>query len=134
MLTLKLHILLNILAPCWCIFTNFYNRDSFDDMIKMRATTLCTFGLLWQGFFWCHDQNKEQQPYANFKTAHFDKYLGSMLTDSHETSITGILSMRWLEWGQQPYTNFKTAHFGKYLRSMLMDFHKTSMTRLLLMG
>ena len=32
--------------------------------------------------------------YANFKTACFVKYLGSMLTDFHETSITGILLMR----------------------------------------
>ena len=32
--------------------------------------------------------------YANFKTALFVKYLGSMLTEFPETSITGILLMR----------------------------------------
>ena len=31
-----------------------------------------------------------QHPYANFKTAHFVKYLSYMLTDFHEISITGI--------------------------------------------
>ena len=35
-----------------------------------------------------------KQPYDNFKTAHFVKYLGSILMDFHETSITGILLMR----------------------------------------
>ena len=56
-----------------------------------------------------------QWPYANFKIAHFIKYLGSMLTDFHDTSITGLLLMRQLKWGHQPYANFKTAHFDKYL-------------------
>ena len=37
MLTSKLHVLLNILAPYWQIFTDFYNRDSFDEMIEMRG-------------------------------------------------------------------------------------------------
>ena len=68
MLISNLHILLNIVAPCWWIF--------------MR--------LLWQGFFWWHDQNKGQQPYAYFKTACFIKYFSSMLIDFHKTSITGI--------------------------------------------
>ena len=66
-----------------------------------------------------------QQPYANFKTAHFAKYLGSMLMDFHKTSITGRDD--WNE-GQQPYVEFKTAHFVKYLGFILTDFHKTSIT------
>ena len=33
----------------------------------------------------------ELQPYANFKTAHFVKYLGSILMDIHKTFITGIV-------------------------------------------
>ena len=37
------------------------------------------------------------KPYANFKTAHFVKYLSSMLTDFHETSRTEILLMRQLK-------------------------------------
>ena len=37
------------------------------------------------------------EPYAYFKTACFVKYFGSMLTDFHETSITGILLMRQLK-------------------------------------
>ena len=37
-------------------------------------------------------QNEGQKPYANFKTACFVKYLGSMLTDFHKTSKTGIFS------------------------------------------
>ena len=68
------------------------------------------------------DWNEGWQPYADFKTAHFDKYLGSMLTDFHETSKTGILLMTWSKWGQQPYANFKTAHFVKYLRSIVDGF------------
>ena len=38
-----------------------------------------------------------QQPYGNIKTAHFVKYLGSMLMNFHETSIIGILLMRLLK-------------------------------------
>ena len=35
MLTSKLHVLFNILAPCWQNFhETFYNRDSFDETIK----------------------------------------------------------------------------------------------------
>ena len=49
--------------------------DSFDEMIKMRGST----------------------PYANFKIVCLVKCLGSMLTDFHETSITGILLMRQLK-------------------------------------
>ena len=37
---------------------DFYNRDSFDEIIKMRVSN---------------------QPYANFKTACFVKYLGYLL-------------------------------------------------------
>ena len=51
---------------------DFYDRDSFDEMIKMRG----------------------QQPYANFKTACFVKYLGSILMDFHKTSLPEILLMR----------------------------------------
>ena len=71
MLTSQLHILLNISALCWLIFTR----------------------CLKQGFFWWDDQNEGQKPYANFKTACFVEYLASMLMDFHETSITGILLM-----------------------------------------
>ena len=53
---------------------DFYNRDSFVETIKMRGNT-----------------------YANFKTAHFVEYLGSMLMDFDETSVTGILLMRLLK-------------------------------------
>ena len=99
MLTSKLHIFLNTPYPCWQIFMKLLQQASFDE------TT-----------------------HANFKTAHFLKYLGSLLMDFHETSITGILLIRQLKWGQQPYANFKTAHFLKYLGSLLMDFHETSIT------
>ena len=34
------------------------------------------------------------KPYAKFKTAHFVKYLSSVMIDFHETSIIGILLMR----------------------------------------
>ena len=74
-----------------------------------------------------------KHPYANFISAHFVKYLDSMLMDFHETSITGILLMRWSQWGVQPNANFKTAHFAKYLSSMSMDFHETSIPRIPLM-
>ena len=47
-----------------------------------------------EGFCWQDDQNEGQQPYASCKTICFVKYLGSFLTDFHETSITGILLMR----------------------------------------
>ena len=47
-----------------------------------------------QGFCCQDDQNEGYHPYANFKTAHFVKYLSSMLTEFHETSIAGILLMR----------------------------------------
>ena len=50
-----------------------------------------------QGFCCKDDQNEGQQPYANFKTVLFGKYLSSMLMDFHETSITGILLMRQLK-------------------------------------
>ena len=63
---------------------------------------------------------------------HFLKYLGSMLTDCHETSLTGILLIRQLKWGAKPYAYFTTAHFVEYLSSMLMDFHETSITGILL--
>ena len=54
-------------------FHDFHNRDSFDEAIKMR----------------------DNNPILHFKTACFVKYLGSMLIDFDETSITGILLMRW---------------------------------------
>ena len=72
----KLHVLLNISAPCWWIFMTF----------------------LYQGCFWWDDQNEGWQPYANFKTACFVEYLSSMLINFHETSTTGILLMRQLKW------------------------------------
>ena len=75
MLTSKLHVLLNILALCWHIFTR----------------------LLKQGFFCWDNQNEGQKPYANFKTAHFVEYLSSMLMDFHKTSIMGILLIRLLK-------------------------------------
>ena len=47
------------------------NKGSVAKMIKMRGKN-----------------------FANFKNAHFVKYLGSMLMYFHETSITWILLMR----------------------------------------
>ena len=38
--TSKLHILLNILLHVDRFSQNFYNRDSFDDMIEMRGNNL----------------------------------------------------------------------------------------------
>ena len=75
-----------------------------------------------------------QQCYSNFKAACFVKYLSSMLTDFHKTSITGILVMRWSKWGATALCYFKTAHFVKYLCSMLMDFYETSITGILFIG
>ena len=73
------------------------------------------------------------KPSANFKTAHFVKYLGSMLMDFHETSITGIFGWDdWNEW-QKPSSNFKTACLVKYLSSLFMDFHEFSIAGILLM-
>ena len=117
MLTAKLHVLLNISAPCWQIFTRLLYKNYLDETIEMRGNNpMLTWKLYvflnilapcWQiftrllekRFFWWDNQSKGQQPYANIKTAPFVEYLGSMLTDFHETSITGIPLMRWSKWG-----------------------------------
>ena len=75
-LTVKLHVLWNILAPCWWILWDFYNRDSFDEMIQMRGNN----------------------PMLTSKWHIFVKYLDPMLMDFHQSSITGIFLMRWLKW------------------------------------
>ena len=66
MLTSKLHVMLNISVPCWWFSRDFYNRDSFDEMIEMRGVGCCCLclllwnllssflGVLWRcgGFLW----------------------------------------------------------------------------------
>ena len=149
MLTAELHILLICPLHADWFSQNFYNRDPFDEIIKRRGNTLCWLQnyvlltisalcwqiftrLLWQGFIWWDDWNEGQQPYASFKTAHFVKYLNTMLTDFHDTSITGVLLMRWSKWGATHYANFKTAHFVEYLGTMLIDCLETSITGIFL--
>ena len=73
---------------------------------KWGATTLISWLILMDfykpsltGIPLIRQHNERQQPYANFKTAHVVKYIGSFLMDFHKTSITGILLMRWLKWG-----------------------------------
>ena len=107
----------------------FYNRDSFE--VHILLNILLNISMLMDfhetsitGILLMRWSQWGVQPYANFKTAHFAKYLSSMLMDFHETSITGILFMRQSKWVKQPYANFKSAHFVKYLSSMLVDFHE----------
>ena len=60
-----------------------------------------------QGFGCQDDQMRDN----NFKTALFVNYLGSMLTDFHKTSKTGISWCDVQNEGPKPHANFKTAWF-----------------------
>ena len=107
---------------------------------KWGATTLISWLILMDfykpsltGIPLIRQHNERQQPYANFKTAHVVKYIGSFLMDLHKTSITGILLRDDLNEEQQPYANFKTAYFVIYLSSFMTDFHENSITGNLLM-
>ena len=77
MLTSKLHVCLISQLHIEGFSQDSYNRNSFDEMIEMRGNN----------------------PMLPSKTAHFTKYLGSMLMNFHKTSITGILLMRQLNMG-----------------------------------
>ena len=71
MLSSTLNVLLKYLDSLLMYFddTVFYDRDSFDEMVKMTYAQLLNY-------------------------ACFVKFLGSLLMDFQETSITSILLMR----------------------------------------
>ena len=74
MLTSKLHVSLNILAPCWDIhktsitgiLSMMWSKWGVKMLCQLRNCTFCLFAL-------------------------FVKYLSSILADFHKTSVTGIL-------------------------------------------
>ena len=72
MLTSKLHVLLISWLHVAGFSQDFYKRDSFHEMIEMSDNNLM----------------------LTSKTAHFVKYLCSMLMDFHKTAIIVILLMR----------------------------------------
>ena len=68
--------------------------DSFDEMIENEEQQTLISWLHFDIFFYkpslkgiplIRQHNERQQPYANFKTAQFVKYIGSFLMDLHKT-------------------------------------------------
>ena len=119
-------------------FMTDYHETSLIGILLMRqskwgATTVISWLILMDfykpsltGIPLIRQHNERQQPYANFKTAHVVKYIGSFLMDFHKTSITGILLMRWLKWGATSLLS--RLHFDIFLQAIIErdSFDKTT--------